>query len=206
MFFLFTGNTYSLNSELPRFTAYEDIPFQNTSLTALMEKYGEATVFDPPGEVLLPDQVCYIDGAGTEITFYVEHYGPPSLGKSKSTIIGVSISESKDSEQETDNFFARPFPCDKTEIELSRCIGDLCIGDPIEKVKHRLKKEMTYKRSYEWRFDVKLSPDDLVVEHYRRGGTEGLVPDWMYPSHVVRVRFQNEIIDGLYVVVEVDMV
>ena len=65
---------------------------------------------------------------------------------------------------------------------------------------------MTYPGSYEWTYDVHLSSTDLVVTAYRDATHGDDVPDWMYPSHVVRVQVSNGVVTAIYVAIDVDLV
>lgn len=153
------------------------IQFQNTTLQALVERFGESVLFDPPGEVLLPDQLCYQAENELRATFFVEHYGHK---RSASTVIGVAISQHASSD-DVGSPTQSP-ECAVPKVSLSSCIGRLCLGDSIEHAKQIMQKEMTYSGSGEWiYYDVHLSPGDLVVGAYRDAARGDAVPDWMSP-------------------------
>lgn len=194
-------NTRALQSEMPELTSYMGIRFQNTTLQALTEQFGPSVLFDPPGEVLLPDEVCYHVDGQLEAMFFVEHYG---RNQSASTVVGVAISRHASSSHDVGSRTATA-TCAVPKVPLSGCLGRLCLGDSIEHVKQILSKEMTYSGSYEWTYDVHLSPGDLVVGAFSDATKGDTVPDWMYPSHIVRVEVSNGVVTMIYVAIDVDM-
>jgi hypothetical protein len=189
----------SLQSPVPELTSYTGILFQNTTLQGLQKRLGKSTLFDPPGEVLLPDEICY-GASDLKATFLIEHYG---LNRSTSTVVGVVLSRHKDSDEVGDQ--ATIPTCAVPKVSLSECIGRLCLGNSIAQVMKVMPKEMTYPASYEWAYDVRLSPEDLVVNAYRDATQTAGVPNWMYPSHIVRVRMTKGIVTAIYVEISVDM-
>jgi hypothetical protein len=189
-------NVGAIESENPELMSYMGIPFHNTTLQALTERLGESALFDPPGEVLLPDEVCYQAEGDLNATFFVEHYG---RSRKTSTVIGMFLSRNKSNDE------ASAPTCAVPKVALSDCVGKLCLGDSIEQVKQLLPKEMTYSNSYEWTYDVRLSPADLVVASYRDAMKGNEVPDWMYPTHTVRVQLSEGRVTGIYVAIDVDM-
>jgi hypothetical protein len=158
-------------------------------------------LFDPPGEVLLPDQLCYRAENELEATFLVEHYGRK---RSASTVTGVTISRHASSD---DAGSSESPECAVPKVSLSSCIGRLCLGDSIEHAKQIMRKEMTFPGSGQWiYYDVHLSPGDLVVVAYRDVTGGNAVPDWMSASHIVRVQVSSGLVTAIYVEIDVDMV
>lgn len=200
MALLLPVNTPALESEVPELTSYMGIRFQNATLQALVEQFGESMLFEPPGETLVPDEVCYQAKDELKATFFVEHYGR----NRSSTVTGVEISRHATSDGvEPQTEIAK---CAVPKVTLSSCIGRLCLGDSIERVKQIMQKEMTYSASNEWSYDVHLAPGDLVVRAYRDATEEDVVPDWMYPSHIVRVHVSSGLVTAIYVEIDIDMV
>jgi hypothetical protein len=196
---LLPAGTRALESEMPELTSYMGIRFQNTPLQALMKQFGKSVLFDPPGEVLQPYEVCY-QTEKFNATFFVEHYG---RSRSASTVVGVTVSLRANNANAGP--LAKSATCAVPKVTLSDCIGRLCLGDSFEHVKQITRKEMTYSDSYEWTYDVHLSPGDPVVSAYRDGAPEFDVPDWMYPSHIVRVQVTSGFVTGIYVLMNVDI-
>jgi hypothetical protein len=199
---LLPATTRAVQSEVPELTSYMGIRFQNTTLQGLMERFGKSALFDPPGEVLVPDEVCYQAQDELKATFFIEHYG---RNRSASTVTGVELSRHADSDGVESR--TETASCAVPKVTLSECIGRLCLGNSIEHVMQVMRKEMTYPGSYEWiYYDVHLSSQDLVVGAYRDATQSSAVPDWMYPSHIVRVQISSGIVTALYVEIDVDMV
>src|SRR5687767_1729791 len=91
---LLPANTRALQSEVTELTGYMGVQFQNTTLPALIERFGKSSLFDPPGEVLVPDEICYQSGE-LKSTFLIEHHG---RNQSVSTVTGVVLTRHADSE------------------------------------------------------------------------------------------------------------
>src|SRR5688572_16881558 len=91
---LLAANARALQSEAPEFMSYMGVRFQNTTLPGLIERFGKSALLDPPGEVLVPDEICYQAGE-LKATFLIEHYG---RNRSASTVTGVAVSRHADSD------------------------------------------------------------------------------------------------------------
>ena len=199
---IYAGNTNSLESGLQGSSVYAGIAFQNTELEELTATFGKAVLFNPPGEVLLPDEICYVDPDGLHATFFIEHHGPNNAPTN--TVIGVIIDTEEQYERRNQGFFKRPFPCEKTEVKLPPCVGQICIGNSYNETKEILKNAKTfYERSNEWRFEVNLTANDSVLKVYQLSS----MPDWMFPSHVVRIsRNRENTVTSIYSVIEIDTI